>query len=290
EHLDELELIHMNGRVYDYNLGRFMSVDPFIYDAGNSQAINPYSYGMNNPLSGTDPTGYIWETAWDIANVIYDIGKIGYGYSTGNAAMVADGFTDLAADAVAVATPFLPAGSTKLGRATIEGVEVANGATKGVSKVANGKTTDIGSQASKSKTETAEIDLNYKRNPKHDQAEFEKQASDQAKGLESQSAGEIKSNIENFREAGRKEANSAVAKYKKAEGNPSKGDHVTHKTDCCIGGKPTDISGTGNGPINSSIGKQNAAQSDKVYNSVKNVRSDAKVKVTVKIDDEVLKR
>jgi hypothetical protein len=24
EHLDEIELIHMNGRVYDYNLGRFM--------------------------------------------------------------------------------------------------------------------------------------------------------------------------------------------------------------------------------------------------------------------------
>ncbi|TQF67826.1 RHS repeat-associated core domain-containing protein [Pseudoalteromonas luteoviolacea] len=59
EHLDDLELIHMNGRVYDYNLGRFMSVDPYVYDVGNSQAINPYSYIMNNPLAGTDPTGYI---------------------------------------------------------------------------------------------------------------------------------------------------------------------------------------------------------------------------------------
>ncbi|KZN38694.1 hypothetical protein N480_13650 [Pseudoalteromonas luteoviolacea S2607] len=58
EHLDELELIHMNGRVYDYNLGRFMSVDPVIQSPGNSQSINPYSYIMNNPLGGTDPTGY----------------------------------------------------------------------------------------------------------------------------------------------------------------------------------------------------------------------------------------
>ncbi|MBD1582581.1 tandem-95 repeat protein [Pseudoalteromonas sp. S16_S37] len=58
EHLDELELIHMNGRVYDYNLGRFMSVDPLIQGVGNSQGINPYSYIMNNPLAGTDPTGY----------------------------------------------------------------------------------------------------------------------------------------------------------------------------------------------------------------------------------------
>ena len=47
----------MNGRVYDYNVGRFTSVDPFIQGTG-SQAINPYSYIQNNPLSGTDPTGY----------------------------------------------------------------------------------------------------------------------------------------------------------------------------------------------------------------------------------------
>tara|TARA_Y100000782_G_scaffold109782_1_gene135202 strand:+ start:194 stop:1240 length:1047 start_codon:yes stop_codon:yes gene_type:complete len=58
EHLDDIELIHMNGRVYDYNLGRFMSVDPVIQSPTNSQSINPYSYIMNNPLAGTDPTGY----------------------------------------------------------------------------------------------------------------------------------------------------------------------------------------------------------------------------------------
>jgi hypothetical protein len=51
----------MNGRVYDYNLGRFLSVDPFIQEPGNSQSINPYSYIMNNPLAGTDPTGYVSE-------------------------------------------------------------------------------------------------------------------------------------------------------------------------------------------------------------------------------------
>jgi hypothetical protein len=52
----------MNGRVYDYNLGRFLSVDPFIQDPGNSQSMNPYSYIMNNPLAGTDPSGYQSET------------------------------------------------------------------------------------------------------------------------------------------------------------------------------------------------------------------------------------
>lgn len=58
EHLNQLELIHMNGRVYDYGLGRFTGVDPFIQFPLNSQSLNPYSYILNNPLSGTDPTGY----------------------------------------------------------------------------------------------------------------------------------------------------------------------------------------------------------------------------------------
>ncbi|ADN76671.1 YD repeat-containing protein [Ferrimonas balearica DSM 9799] len=53
-----MDLIHMNGRVYDYNLGRFMSVDPYIQAPTSTQSINPYSYVMNNPLAGTDPTGY----------------------------------------------------------------------------------------------------------------------------------------------------------------------------------------------------------------------------------------
>lgn len=48
----------MNGRVYDYNVGRFMGVDPYIQGVGNSQGINPYSYVMNNPLGFTDPSGY----------------------------------------------------------------------------------------------------------------------------------------------------------------------------------------------------------------------------------------
>jgi RHS repeat-associated protein len=58
EHLDNLRLIHMNGRVYDYKLGRFLSVDPIISNPADSQSINPYSYIGNNPLSGVDPTGY----------------------------------------------------------------------------------------------------------------------------------------------------------------------------------------------------------------------------------------
>jgi len=44
----------MNGRAFDYNLGRFLSVDPIIQFPENSQSLNPYSYILNNPMSGTE--------------------------------------------------------------------------------------------------------------------------------------------------------------------------------------------------------------------------------------------
>jgi len=58
EHLDKYGLINMNGRVYDPNLGRFLSPDPYLQDAGNLQNFNRYSYCLNNPLKYTDPSGY----------------------------------------------------------------------------------------------------------------------------------------------------------------------------------------------------------------------------------------
>jgi RHS repeat-associated protein len=58
EHLDEMGVIHMNGRIYDPLVGRMMSADPFIQAPGNLQSYNRYSYVWNNPLNSTDPTGY----------------------------------------------------------------------------------------------------------------------------------------------------------------------------------------------------------------------------------------
>jgi len=48
----------MNGRIYDPVLGRFMTPDPFVQAPGNLQSYNCYSYGFNNPLAGTDTSGY----------------------------------------------------------------------------------------------------------------------------------------------------------------------------------------------------------------------------------------
>lgn len=56
----------MNGRVYDPELGRFMSADPFVQAPYNTQSYNRYSYVFNNPLSFTDPNGYQARTVEDI--------------------------------------------------------------------------------------------------------------------------------------------------------------------------------------------------------------------------------
>lgn len=58
EHLTDLGLVHMNGRVYDPVLARFISADPFIDGADDAQGFNRYSYVGNNPLNATDPSGF----------------------------------------------------------------------------------------------------------------------------------------------------------------------------------------------------------------------------------------
>jgi RHS repeat-associated core domain len=58
EHLDNVELIHMNGRVYDPEIARFTSADPFINKPTYLQSYNRYSYVWNSPLRLVDPSGF----------------------------------------------------------------------------------------------------------------------------------------------------------------------------------------------------------------------------------------
>lgn len=59
EQLDHLQLVHMNGRIYDPVIGRMISPDPIIQSPENLQSFNRYSYVMNRPLSLTDPSGFV---------------------------------------------------------------------------------------------------------------------------------------------------------------------------------------------------------------------------------------
>ena len=58
EHLDDIGIIHMNGRIYDPRLGRMLSPDPVTQAPENGQNYNRYTYAYNNPLNYTDPSGY----------------------------------------------------------------------------------------------------------------------------------------------------------------------------------------------------------------------------------------
>jgi len=60
EHFFGIALIHMNGRMYDAKLGRFLSPDNFVHNPYNTQNFNRYGYVLNNPLMYSDPSGEIW--------------------------------------------------------------------------------------------------------------------------------------------------------------------------------------------------------------------------------------
>ena len=72
EMLDEVGLIHMNGRVYDPHLARFVSADPVIDGVTSVQGYNRYAYVHNNPLIYTDPSGY---SSWNKFRDVFLTGR-----------------------------------------------------------------------------------------------------------------------------------------------------------------------------------------------------------------------
>src|SRR3989339_2114045 len=69
----ETGLYYCGARYYGVGVGRFHSQDPAVYDErllenlANPQALNTYSYVLNNPVKYTDPSGEYWETVLDLA-------------------------------------------------------------------------------------------------------------------------------------------------------------------------------------------------------------------------------
>lgn len=89
EHLDNFGLINMNGRMYDPNLGRFLSPDPILQNPGSTQGHNRYSYVLNNPLKYTDPSGYYVKKAECRKEEYYNYGYINFGRKGGS---LSDGY------------------------------------------------------------------------------------------------------------------------------------------------------------------------------------------------------
>jgi len=98
EHLDEFNLIHMNGRVYDPTIGRFLSADPHIQAPYDTQSYNRYTYVKNNPLKYTDPSGFFFKKIFKkIKKWIKPIVAIAAGILTGGLALAYMGYTSIAA-------------------------------------------------------------------------------------------------------------------------------------------------------------------------------------------------
>jgi RHS repeat-associated protein len=114
EHLDEMGIIHMNGRLYDPLIGRFMSADPFIQAPGNLPSYNRYAYVMNNPLNLTDPSGYL--SLRSVVKIVviavisyYTAGAVSgwmtaAGTSSGSAFAVVSGGTALSSTGISLST------------------------------------------------------------------------------------------------------------------------------------------------------------------------------------------
>lgn len=110
-----------------------------------------------------------------------------------------------------------------------------------------------------------------------DPDEFLRQLQDQQDGLNSMSAGEIKNNIDNYRQNGRpNEAQKAITDYRATHDVP-KGNDVLHGPDMSIGGSPTGITGYGDSGVNRSIGRQNGYRQDTIYDVVSSLPSDSPV-------------
>ncbi|MBX5206830.1 RHS repeat domain-containing protein [Rhizobium sp. NZLR11] len=60
EHVDDFELVHMNGRVFNPTLAAFLGVDSLNQMVTDTQTGNGYLYARGNPLRLTDPFGASW--------------------------------------------------------------------------------------------------------------------------------------------------------------------------------------------------------------------------------------
>ncbi|HET7875616.1 MAG TPA: RHS repeat-associated core domain-containing protein, partial [Methylomirabilota bacterium] len=66
-HDRETGLVLFGYRDYDPQMGRWSAKDPIDFYGGD---VNLYGYVLNDPVNLTDSTGLIWDTIWDVGNII----------------------------------------------------------------------------------------------------------------------------------------------------------------------------------------------------------------------------
>ena len=109
----ELGMVYYNFRFYNPVDGRWTSRDPI----GEESGANLFEFVGNDVYGKWDQLGLVWDTVWDIGNLLWDAGAIITGWVTDDDDMVRSGLTDLATDTIATVVPFLPAGVSKVSKA-----------------------------------------------------------------------------------------------------------------------------------------------------------------------------
>ena len=113
----EKEFIETHGYdVYDYEtrmyypaIGRFMTMDPM---AESYYSISPYAYCANNPILYVDPSGKVFETAWDVASFIIGAVSLDENLRNGNYWDAALDGVGMLMDAAAILLPGVPGGAS----------------------------------------------------------------------------------------------------------------------------------------------------------------------------------
>lgn len=104
-------LTYMQGRYYDPDVGRFLSMDPNPPSMADGLDFNRYAYVRNNPYRNVDPDGRVVETVWDIANIGIGIVSFGKNVAAGNVAGAAIDAVGVVVDTVATVVPGVPGGA-----------------------------------------------------------------------------------------------------------------------------------------------------------------------------------
>ena len=95
-------------RHYSPSLRRWLVPDPL---SEKYYGISPYAYCAGDPVNRVDSDGRIWETMWDIANVVMDVKSLTANISEGNVGRaIVDGASTVV-DIAAAAVPFIPGGA-----------------------------------------------------------------------------------------------------------------------------------------------------------------------------------
>jgi RHS repeat-associated protein len=123
EHVEELGLVHMNGRIYDSELGRFFSPDPTMQFPESTQGFNRYTYAGNNPLTNVDPSGFSLENVLSVVGSILQF--IPATFWIGFIMTAAAGFMQGGAEGglISIASSFVPIKGgfwTRLGLSTLK--------------------------------------------------------------------------------------------------------------------------------------------------------------------------